>query len=832
MSIDHINHALVAETHPPMYLMHMYWARKPHNVVAEYIKHYSKEGEIVLDPFCGSGVAPIEAIKLGRRAIGIDINPMAILISRMTAKPIDVKEYRKAFKKIEAEVKDRILELYKTKCPKCGQQGIIRYTTWEGDKPIQIKYECSVCGRKEKKLLEKEPDGGDLQKLDEIGKMEIQHWYPKIKLYYPDGKPFREGTHLEDIDSISDLFTKRNLIGASILYNSIEDLSTESEEVKDLIKFTYTSGLANFTKMIPSARETSGPSWKIPRYWIPPIREEHNVWKVFEERFTKVMRGKTPSTENELPTDYKETENFDTLQKGKANIMWVCRDALETLRELPDDSIDYVFTDPTYGGSIQYGELCFLWASWLGYGDDYLEKLQRDEVLINEEQGKSLDDYERMLRVVFQEVCRVLKPGKYMTVTFHNPSFEIRNILERAAYIAGFDLESVVYQPPPAPSKKGGIQPYGSVSGDFYFRFKNVKSPGREPKVDEEAFERIIVQAVTRIIARRGEPTPMPIISNGIEPELCKHGFPFSKEKTIEKVIVEHVGKEFIIIDKFGKIVKKRRGISDKRVWFVDPEKYLLDVVPLVERVEKSVVATLLRRRKATFTDIMVDLYTRFKNALTPNPPGVTAILKEYAVPEKGFWTIKHKVEEREEEHGKIIALLAEIGKKAGCKIWIGRKEQSDIYQGRPLSEFCDFKTLKLPNIPEENMDRIRRIDVLWIIDGKVRYEFEVENTTSIVEAVIRGANIPYEVNRYVVIPEERENLLYQKVSEPGLRERIKGWKFIYYGHLEKFYNENKRREAISFADFEKIAKALPEPKVEGQVSLFEFDEARKIKKL
>ncbi|MFQ6062383.1 MAG: DNA methyltransferase, partial [Methanosarcinales archaeon] len=33
--------------------MHKYWARKPHNVVAEYIKKYSEEGEIVLDPFCG-----------------------------------------------------------------------------------------------------------------------------------------------------------------------------------------------------------------------------------------------------------------------------------------------------------------------------------------------------------------------------------------------------------------------------------------------------------------------------------------------------------------------------------------------------------------------------------------------------------------------------------------------------------------------------------------------------------------------------------------------------------------------------------------------------------
>ena len=58
-TLQHINYALVAKTHTPMYLMHKYWARKPHNIVSEYIKRYSKEGDTVLDPFAGSGVTAI-----------------------------------------------------------------------------------------------------------------------------------------------------------------------------------------------------------------------------------------------------------------------------------------------------------------------------------------------------------------------------------------------------------------------------------------------------------------------------------------------------------------------------------------------------------------------------------------------------------------------------------------------------------------------------------------------------------------------------------------------------------------------------------------------------
>ena len=43
---------ILAKTHPPMYLIHKYWARKPSNVVKAYIEKYTKPGDIVLVPFC------------------------------------------------------------------------------------------------------------------------------------------------------------------------------------------------------------------------------------------------------------------------------------------------------------------------------------------------------------------------------------------------------------------------------------------------------------------------------------------------------------------------------------------------------------------------------------------------------------------------------------------------------------------------------------------------------------------------------------------------------------------------------------------------------------
>jgi len=38
-----------------IYNMHTYWSKKPHDAIRQYIQHYTQPGDIVLDPFSGSG---------------------------------------------------------------------------------------------------------------------------------------------------------------------------------------------------------------------------------------------------------------------------------------------------------------------------------------------------------------------------------------------------------------------------------------------------------------------------------------------------------------------------------------------------------------------------------------------------------------------------------------------------------------------------------------------------------------------------------------------------------------------------------------------------------
>ena len=306
--MEHIAYALVAKPHTPMYLMHKYWARKPHNVVAEYIKCYSKEGDIVLDPFCGSGPTPLEAIKLGRKAVAVDLDPMATFITRMTGIPADVGKVKAAFNEIKQSCAERINELYKTECGECGKEAIIVCTHWRNSVPLKIMCCCQHC----RKRSGKKPNGFDSKLIERIAKMDIPFWYPTSRLAY-DGQEFKEGTHDAEINSVDKLFTKRNLISLSILLNEIEGVS--NKKVKDVFRFSFTS-LSHLASKLTPVRPTRPFSsfWAMHRYWIPPVNMESNVWMLFESAVLGrqgIVSGKTES--NEAITAFKETKRFDIL---------------------------------------------------------------------------------------------------------------------------------------------------------------------------------------------------------------------------------------------------------------------------------------------------------------------------------------------------------------------------------------------------------------------------------------------------------------------------------------------------------------------------------------
>lgn len=378
---------MVAKTHPPMYYMHKYWARKPHNVVAEYIKHYSKEGDIVLDPFAGSGVTAIEAIKLGRKAIAVDLDPMASFITRTTAIRVDITKMQSEFNEIKKGLENKINEFYKTLCIKCKKSdAIISHVVWEkingAEKIIEEWYNCTCT----KGIIKKEPDKSDFNKIKEIESMKINWWYPTNELIWNTRINVGKGT------KISDLFTKRNLIAISILYDKIDKI--QDKKIRDIFKFIFTGFIAKSSKLNfvnVGGYKSKGRGWAIRGYWIPPEHMEQNVWNDFEGQYKLVLEGKENS--NDLIKNFEEAKYFDDFESS--NILIKMFNALELEKIIPPNSVDYIFTDPPYGDAIPYLELNYMWSSWLKFNPSF-----EDEIIISDSpaRSKNAEIYDRMLR--------------------------------------------------------------------------------------------------------------------------------------------------------------------------------------------------------------------------------------------------------------------------------------------------------------------------------------------------------------------------------------------------------------------------------------------------
>jgi putative DNA methylase len=78
------------------------------NIMDFYYKKNNFSKQVVFDPFMGSGTTIGEAVKLGAKAVGCDINPISTYIVNQAFENISESELQKYFLKIELNVKEKI----------------------------------------------------------------------------------------------------------------------------------------------------------------------------------------------------------------------------------------------------------------------------------------------------------------------------------------------------------------------------------------------------------------------------------------------------------------------------------------------------------------------------------------------------------------------------------------------------------------------------------------------------------------------------------------------------------------------------------------------------
>jgi hypothetical protein len=496
---------LEAKPHTAVYRMHKYFARRPWNVFSSLVGQYSSEGDIVLDPFCGGGATIVEALKLRRKAVGVDVNPIAVYVTSMECAPANLPELTLSFDELRARVEDELQSLYRTRCSECGLDGVADWVEWDEKtkRPLVLKLDCAHCGS-----IEKEADKRDRALAQEIEKDFDQRikrsglWFPQTKI--PRGDK-TDSLLARNLVSFDELFTRRNLLALATLRQEI--LKSKSNAAQELLLFVFSSSL-KWASRQSHLRRRIVEGWAMHAYWVYPKSLEMNVWKVFKRRYQAISRGKKYSNEHIGPY-CRFTDDFTKLVHGDATCLLVNTDAAQL--PIPEDSVDAVITDPPYGGNVNYAELSDFWSVWLNNGRTIDKK---DEVVINRTQEKSIEEYQRHLESVFKECYRVLKPDGYFVSTFNSKDSHVVASFILAASIAGFRLlpDGVKYQAP--------IRPYattfhamqiGAFVGDFIFTFRKDST---QPKLsfDEAEWRRIQAEVSQLVDEGVGRKRPEPNI--------------------------------------------------------------------------------------------------------------------------------------------------------------------------------------------------------------------------------------------------------------------------------------------------------------------------------
>lgn len=472
-----------------IYNMHTYWSKKPHDAIREYIRHYTKPGDIVLDPFCGSGGTALAALMEGRAAIAIDLSPAATFITKNYCTPVDVDALQRAFEELERKVKPEMDWLYETRCDRCDGRATTAYTVYSyvfqcprclqrvplfdcpkvqsqtakgrpktirvcphclehghqeeiktsgvrfDPVPVLVSYLCEEgCTPRRGERRHNDPDEKkrryfeeyDLAKIREIEAKPIPHWVPPHRMMNvesdtePWGDKWRAGT--SNFRTVAELFTKRNLWALAAVLDKIE--LSGHVRFHDTLKFGLTALVQGLSRMNQYRPDVSFPlNTMVGTYYLPQISVEANVWTHYPNKISRISKGYSAIAE-----EVDETRGWD---------LSISTQTAVDVEDIDDECIDYIFTDPPYAGTIQYGELSFVWDAWLQFRTDWHDQ----EIIVNRARGRSEADWSHHMQRSMSECYRVLKPGHWVSLCYHDTSEGtwqlVQDIMAEVGFIPG-----------------------------------------------------------------------------------------------------------------------------------------------------------------------------------------------------------------------------------------------------------------------------------------------------------------------------------------------------------------------------------------------------------
>jgi len=472
----------------PIYNAHSYHTKVPYQGIIPFIEHYTDPGDLILDPFCGSGMTGVAALLTPtgpRKVILNDLSPAAVHIARNYCTPCDVQKLKKEFERIKSAVKKEFDWLYETyhEDPDTGEKipATIKYVIWSDI------YRCRPKKRDTKKHPSN-PEGCGSEII--LWDVAVDHDSGKVKDKFPcpNCHEIWRKTELSLIRSIPVVTNYVYTNPKTKKKRQAEHRVTEFElnrlkeiETKDIPYWYPTTPFEPTREMWRGVHRDAGITrscdfytkrnlWALARLWKEIDNTSNNdVKEKLRFAFTGVAEGLSRrcryrkntsfpmpvlSGTMYIPSFMKEC-NVLTMYDNKLSLrvlkmlklLWnpgnkgalvktLCESASQI--SIPSASIDYIFADPPFGSNIFYGDCSFLWESWLGEFTDDSKEAVWNKSRKPVEGGKTLDDYKRLMGESFREMYRVLKPNRWTTVIFSNSDDRVWEAIQDAAHQTGF----------------------------------------------------------------------------------------------------------------------------------------------------------------------------------------------------------------------------------------------------------------------------------------------------------------------------------------------------------------------------------------------------------
>lgn len=459
----------------PIYMAHAYHTKVPHPAIMRYILHYTQPGDIVFDGFCGTGMTgvaaqlcgsenDVKALKEENAQIGVrhgicsDLSPIASLIAATYNLKFDPKAFERKALRILEQVEKELGWMYETEvdgkkakinntiwsdvfiCPSCSNELVLWNETVDLDKEImKDSFPCPYCGNTCSKknmgkawetsfdsLLnktvtlnkkvpvrvnytlsgkrgEKDVDSSDINLIRKIENINLSGFSTyKLQEGYNTAQPIKSN----GITYTHQFYTKRNFIYLSRIYELCKGNIFLQTWLTSVLFSTTNMNKFRFT----GTGITSG------TLYIPSINWEFSPFNTLKKKIASFKGIEYP---------YRNNSAVNVCSATK----------LTTLR---NSSIDYIFTDPPFGGNIMYSELSSIWESWIKVVTN-----NKEEAIINNVQHKTLFEYQTLMNQSFKEYYRVLKPGKWLTIEFSNTSAAVWNSIQNALQGVGFVVVNV-----------------------------------------------------------------------------------------------------------------------------------------------------------------------------------------------------------------------------------------------------------------------------------------------------------------------------------------------------------------------------------------------------